>query len=295
MKIKQIVKIIIDIIMTVLFSMLVFGSGLGMFFHEVAGISVFVLFGIHLILNASWIKKSFVELFHGKITRKNCIFLMLDIIVFLGVVVIMATSLIISRVVFSFNVLTNISFAETAHNTASYITLGVLGIHMGLHLEYLVASIGKIIKDISLKAVRRTLASTAAIIAVCAIIYTQTYNAYEGGLSSQNVVLQETSGVMTGVTENTNEVVVSETATDENTTKETTTQKKKDEESSTEKQTTKVTTTQAAVKTLNEYLGNLHCNGCGKHCSLLAPQCGRGQSQVQSATQEYYNTYGTEN
>ena len=45
---------------------------------------------------------------------------------------------------------------------------------------------------------------------------------------------------------------------------------------------------------LDEYLGSLSCSGCGKHCSLLSPRCGRGQDQVSQATAEYYEIYGGE-
>jgi hypothetical protein len=42
---------------------------------------------------------------------------------------------------------------------------------------------------------------------------------------------------------------------------------------------------------LDDYLGSLFCSGCGKHCSLLSPRCGRGQDQASQATAEYYEIY----
>ncbi len=44
---------------------------------------------------------------------------------------------------------------------------------------------------------------------------------------------------------------------------------------------------------LQEYLGNLYCSGCGKHCSLLAPQCNKGEQQAQNAENEYYSMYSS--
>lgn len=43
---------------------------------------------------------------------------------------------------------------------------------------------------------------------------------------------------------------------------------------------------------LEEYLGNLICTGCGKRCSLLAPRCGKGDMQAQMAADEYNQIYG---
>ena len=44
--------------------------------------------------------------------------------------------------------------------------------------------------------------------------------------------------------------------------------------------------------TLAEFLSGLRCSGCGKHCPLSHPRCGRGEMQAQQATEVYYQTYG---
>lgn len=43
---------------------------------------------------------------------------------------------------------------------------------------------------------------------------------------------------------------------------------------------------------LGDYLSSLTCSGCGKHCSLLSPRCGKGENQAAQATNEYYEIYG---
>lgn len=42
---------------------------------------------------------------------------------------------------------------------------------------------------------------------------------------------------------------------------------------------------------LEEYLGNMFCNGCRQRCSLLAPMCSIGVEQVKVATVEYETQY----
>ncbi|WKY48783.1 hypothetical protein Q5O24_05550 [Eubacteriaceae bacterium ES3] len=54
---------------------------------------------------------------------------------------------------------------------------------------------------------------------------------------------------------------------------------------------TVVTEPDPVVPTLNEYLSQLRCGGCGKNCSLINPRCGRGQQKASNAQQEYYATY----
>lgn len=44
--------------------------------------------------------------------------------------------------------------------------------------------------------------------------------------------------------------------------------------------------------TLEEYLKSLTCKGCGRRCSLLTPQCRKGENFANQAKTEYYSTYG---
>ena len=48
----------------------------------------------------------------------------------------------------------------------------------------------------------------------------------------------------------------------------------------------------SAVPTLEEYLGNLRCGGCGHGCTLLNPRCMRGARKQSSAQSEYQELYG---
>lgn len=46
------------------------------------------------------------------------------------------------------------------------------------------------------------------------------------------------------------------------------------------------------VMSLSDYLGGLYCSGCGRHCCLLSPNCGKGRTQAANAEAEYYEIYG---
>ena len=50
--------------------------------------------------------------------------------------------------------------------------------------------------------------------------------------------------------------------------------------------------TPAAVPTLQDYLKNLHCGGCGRNCFLLNPHCMRGARKEAQAESAYYEQYG---
>ena len=59
MKPKTAVRLIVDIVMTILLLMLMGYHLWGTELHEIAGVALFVLFIIHHILNAHWYKNLF--------------------------------------------------------------------------------------------------------------------------------------------------------------------------------------------------------------------------------------------
>ena len=46
------------------------------------------------------------------------------------------------------------------------------------------------------------------------------------------------------------------------------------------------------VPTLTQFLSNLTCGGCRHNCPLISPRCMKGRAKAESATVEYYETYG---
>ena len=46
------------------------------------------------------------------------------------------------------------------------------------------------------------------------------------------------------------------------------------------------------VPTLSQFLSTLICGGCRRNCSLISPRCMKGRAKAESATVEYYETYG---
>lgn len=46
------------------------------------------------------------------------------------------------------------------------------------------------------------------------------------------------------------------------------------------------------VPSLTQFLSTLICGGCRHNCSLINPRCMKGRAKAESATVEYYETYG---
>ena len=50
--------------------------------------------------------------------------------------------------------------------------------------------------------------------------------------------------------------------------------------------------TSGDVPTLEQFLRNMTCGGCRHNCLLVNPRCMKGRAKAESATVEYYETYG---
>lgn len=279
MKTKQITKIFCDVLMFITFLLLVLRIG-NIAFHELLGVSVAVLYILHIALNLAWIKK----IFSNKInTSKDRIYICLDALLLAGIITITVTGIIISQVLFSFD--SGNILCSQIHHIASYITLAIMGIHIGAHIEYLYAFIIKTANNLFKKSGLKVMSAAVAIIIVFTIVYSQIYSSYKGNLQnnqSQNTLINDdTSKNTTTVSETTTSLT---STTSSSSTADSTTSKEKKTKSTT------VQTTEA-VPSLSDYLGNLFCTGCGKHCSLLSPQCGRGMQQAEQAQQEYESQY----
>lgn len=130
MKFKTKLKIIIDLIMTVMLliqmAFLFFGQEL----HEWIGISLFLLFVIHHLLNFHWIR----NIMKGKYSPYRIILTVVNTIVLLSMI-----GLIISGITMSQYVLQNaefglsMSFARKLHMVAAYGGYIFMSIHIGLH------------------------------------------------------------------------------------------------------------------------------------------------------------------
>lgn len=46
------------------------------------------------------------------------------------------------------------------------------------------------------------------------------------------------------------------------------------------------------VPSLTQFLSTMICGGCRHNCSLVSPRCMKGRAKAESATVEYYETYG---
>ncbi len=124
------VKIIVDTFMVILMMLLMSYSLIGENIHEGIGVGMFVLFVMHHILNAAWMK----NLCKGRYTAYRILQTILVLMAFVVMAGSMISGVVLSRYAFSFlNVSGGASWARAMHMVCAYWGFAIISLHFGLH------------------------------------------------------------------------------------------------------------------------------------------------------------------
>ncbi len=252
-------KLLFDLIMAFVWIALMIYSLTGAYWHEVLGLGILGLFGIHIAYNIPRMKKEIPRIFRSKMRdgkrkltlRYGVDFALLFLGLFTGI-----SGVLISKEVLTGIEATNIALWTSLHLWAAYLTMAIITIHIGMHMKMIIAVLGKPFKESQVfpKAVN----AIWNLVIVGVVVY--------GFLASSNFDFPSKT----------------ETAevTDDSSTQDTITSQTPSED-------------EDATPSLSEYLSSLTCTACHRNCPLSAPQCGRGTQQAESAEQEYTQLYGS--
>lgn len=127
---KTKVKLVVDLVMTVLLLCQMAYMMIGEAAHEWIGTSMFVLFILHHVLNGKWHR----NLIKGRYSGLRIAQTAVGVLMLAAMIGLMLSGIMMSRYVFSFlSIEGSISFARTLHMLASYWGFLLMSIHLGLH------------------------------------------------------------------------------------------------------------------------------------------------------------------
>lgn len=158
---KNLFKFALDIVMGIVFALLFNHRVItGLSFHETAGLAIGGAVIVHILLNAKWVKRVTLGLFSPKVNARTRFEYALDILLVIGLVVILVTGVLVSKVLFPTiaQAVGNRSLLAV-HEAVSYLMLGLLGIHAGLHRTWIVATLRNIFHIKGKSNVRRAVAN----------------------------------------------------------------------------------------------------------------------------------------
>lgn len=146
---------ILDLVMVILLPILMGYSLVGELYHEIVGVSMGVLFTVHLILNRKW----FASLFKGKYNVRRIITTIVNTLLILCVLTSMVSGIFLSKYVFRFLGISALSsLMRTLHMLAAYWGFLLMSFHAGTHG-------GMMLSKIKNKAVRYTVSAAFILIA----------------------------------------------------------------------------------------------------------------------------------
>lgn len=157
---KLLMKIVIDIGMTICLLLLMPYSLLSEIAHEWIGMGILVLFILHHILNRNWL----FSVTKGKYTSFRILQTMLVIIMLILMAGSMLSGILLSNHIFKMvNISGTFMIARQVHMFCAYWGLVVMSLHLGMHWNIAVAMTGRLWKQPS--AVRKWSAGFVAAIA----------------------------------------------------------------------------------------------------------------------------------
>jgi hypothetical protein len=130
----------IDIAMTILSIILMGGAYLfpADVVHEILGVSLFVLWAVHIALNRRW----FGAIFRGNYNARRALQTVINCGILVCVVFLMVSGIILSNHIFTFlGIESGLGFARVAHLLASHWYFVFMSLHIGLHGEMIVGRV----------------------------------------------------------------------------------------------------------------------------------------------------------
>jgi len=154
-------KLVLDAIMLVLLVLMYNKQVISMGFHEIGGLALIGLFVIHHLVNARWIGSATKRLFAKGTSGMVRARYLVDALLFLAFVTVGVTGILINKTLFEIHVAGN---AKTLHYFASALAIILMGVHLGLHADYI---FGKIMR----KGANKLAKAALAVVLACLVAF----------------------------------------------------------------------------------------------------------------------------
>lgn len=306
---KTLTKLMLDIILTILFILLIYPKETGYPFHEITGLASGALVIIHLMVNWSWVKSVSGNLFNPKLKIKSKLFYLLNTLSLAVLAAVIITGIQISVVLFPNQAITSHNLV-LLHKWLSYACLGLFVLHLALHWGFFVHTVPRMFKNPGRPSFAKVALNVGALVLTLGLLVSQTGFSMTEVLQSptqQKTLSGEDALILNQTQAGGNIPPPSYSVSDPPAADSTTSRGKGRHVASVPSKITSDSTIDSGSSissesnnppttsqlTLTQYLSNLYCTGCSKHCSLLSPQCAIGVSQAAAAQQQYAAIYGS--
>ena len=135
-------KIILDFVLIILCCTIFSKNSISLAYHEIVGLTLGVLFLVHIVFNRKWIPAAIKKLSDKNYSAKNKVLLVIDILLIMFWIAVIVTGVLVSKKVFAFS----LNYLNPYHFFFAAVSLILTGIHIGFHFDYLHNYIKKAIR-----------------------------------------------------------------------------------------------------------------------------------------------------
>lgn len=191
---KNNLKILLDLVMAITFALLFNKMVIaGQAFHEIAGLAVGLAFVIHHLFNWRWIKQVTLNIFK-KVAVKTRIGYLVDVLLLITMGYILVSGMLISKILFPNLRYGNELFFKITHMSAPYLALMLLGVHLGLHWNWVMGMFKKIFGITKQKVITGYIAKAAVVVVLAFGVYNIYSTDYMAKLTMLGTAFSQNSG-----------------------------------------------------------------------------------------------------
>lgn len=165
---KNIIKFILDVAMAVLFITFFNKNLISFKFHIIGGYVFAAFILVHMILNKKWIINISKRLFDKKLKLRVKISYILSLFLFISIFSIIASGVLMMKA----TTYDRVMFWKMLHFGASYLSIALIGMHIGLYWNFIMNMFKKIFKIKESNSISKILVNSVVIIVLILGIYT---------------------------------------------------------------------------------------------------------------------------
>ena len=140
---KKIVRVVLDMALTVMIAVEMFIQFTGVFLHEIIGFAFFATVVLHLVLSSKWIKNTADSAKKGTMTARRTALVVMGFLLTINMIVLGMSSIAISTVLSSAGFVWPLGSQATwaiVHSVSSYVLCALVVVHLGMHWTFLASA-----------------------------------------------------------------------------------------------------------------------------------------------------------
>lgn len=143
MKRKNVLKLVLDFCMVITLTLMYNKMVINLTFHELGGLILIGVMLIHVLINWKWVAVISKRLYNKTIPLKTKLGYLINTLLLIAFLLIGLSGIMISKILFQISVNSEIPW-KTIHYSASSFALILIGIHLGLHTQFIFNKMNKI-------------------------------------------------------------------------------------------------------------------------------------------------------